>query len=406
MVDFKDLFARTPIDPAGHRAGAGLALSGGGFRAMLFHVGSLRRLYEIGALQRVERISSVSGGSIAAAQLALAWDELVATDDVRLFEERVQIPLFDFAGKRIDGTAGIRGLLTPRRSIAESVANAYDRHLFQGRQLDDLPDDPRFVFCATNLGSGSLVRFAKKYTADYRIGKRDGLVLPLATVVAASAAFPPVLSPLIVELDDDQALTEQFPLRPGEERPELHDVNPYTRRLELSDGGVYDNLGLQPIDQYHTLLVSDGGGPFEYDPSVPVNWLNHMIRAWKVTDNQVRSLRRSETVGQLVANSVRHGAFWSIQTRYSDYERRSIDVDDRWAGVLKKVPTRLWHIDVRRRKQLVNWGYAITDAAVRSFLSDDLVASRLPYPDEPLADPPPPPAEKRWWQLWKSGDAA
>lgn len=43
-----------------------LALSGGGYRAMLFHVGALWRLNELGELGRLTHISSVSGGSIAA----------------------------------------------------------------------------------------------------------------------------------------------------------------------------------------------------------------------------------------------------------------------------------------------------------------------------------------------------
>lgn len=42
--------------------GAALCLSGGGYRAMLFHVGVLWRLYEARLLQDVKRISSVSGG--------------------------------------------------------------------------------------------------------------------------------------------------------------------------------------------------------------------------------------------------------------------------------------------------------------------------------------------------------
>ena len=52
-------------------AGAGLCLSGGGYRAMVFHIGVLWRLYETGLLKSMKRISSVSGGSITAGVLAL-----------------------------------------------------------------------------------------------------------------------------------------------------------------------------------------------------------------------------------------------------------------------------------------------------------------------------------------------
>lgn len=51
------------------RSGTALCLSGGGFRAALFHLGALRRLNELGILGSVETISAVSGGSILAAHL-------------------------------------------------------------------------------------------------------------------------------------------------------------------------------------------------------------------------------------------------------------------------------------------------------------------------------------------------
>ena len=47
-----------------------LCLSGGGYRAALFHLGAFWRLAELRLLRRVERVSSVSGGSIIAAWLA------------------------------------------------------------------------------------------------------------------------------------------------------------------------------------------------------------------------------------------------------------------------------------------------------------------------------------------------
>jgi predicted acylesterase/phospholipase RssA len=58
------------------RQGIGLALSGGGFRATLFHIGSIWRLIELGVLPRVTRISSVSGGSIFSGVLASKWPAL------------------------------------------------------------------------------------------------------------------------------------------------------------------------------------------------------------------------------------------------------------------------------------------------------------------------------------------
>ena len=54
-------------------AGTALCLSGGGYRAMLFHLGCLWRLNELGLMAKLDRISSVSGGSIAAGVLGMNW---------------------------------------------------------------------------------------------------------------------------------------------------------------------------------------------------------------------------------------------------------------------------------------------------------------------------------------------
>ena len=60
--------------------GIGLCLSGGGFRAMLFHVGAVWRLNELGLLGRLDRVSSVSGGSITAGVLGMNWKKLDGTN--------------------------------------------------------------------------------------------------------------------------------------------------------------------------------------------------------------------------------------------------------------------------------------------------------------------------------------
>src|SRR5262245_40233407 len=86
------------------QAGIGLCLSGGGYRAMLFHLGALGRLNDAGFLCKLDRISSVSGGSITAGMLGLKWSRLrfddngVATNFVREVVEPIRV----IAGKTID----------------------------------------------------------------------------------------------------------------------------------------------------------------------------------------------------------------------------------------------------------------------------------------------------------------
>src|SRR5438270_13585462 len=68
---------QTPPDEAPKlKPGIALCLSGGGYRAMLFHLGALWRLNEVGYLPKLQQVSSVSGGSITAAYLGLKWNSL------------------------------------------------------------------------------------------------------------------------------------------------------------------------------------------------------------------------------------------------------------------------------------------------------------------------------------------
>src|SRR3984893_16442448 len=94
-------------------AGIALALSGGGFRAMLFHAGALVRLNELGILSWGARISSVSGGSIAAGDLSYVWKKLGATNAAGAFEKFQDTyvePILNFGHQKIDVSDILTGL--------------------------------------------------------------------------------------------------------------------------------------------------------------------------------------------------------------------------------------------------------------------------------------------------------
>lgn len=255
-----------------------LCLSGGGYRAMLFHAGALWRMNEARLLPTIDLISSVSGGSITAGVLGMRWSELAF--DESGFAKRFDLVADDLhrvADSTIDVRAVLAGVLGPG-SIGDKVAASYRRQLFGGRTLQDLPDQPRFVFCATSLQTGSLWRFSKRYMADYRIGVVPKPQALLAVTVAASSAFPPFLSPVRLPLD-----ASAFEL---ERRGELH-VEPYINRAVLSDGGVYDNLGLEPAwGRSTTIFASDGGGHMADQKRPKSFWPLHLLRVAGVVDNR------------------------------------------------------------------------------------------------------------------------
>jgi hypothetical protein len=106
-------------------------------------------------------------------------------------------PVLSLAGHTIDVCVVVTGAVLPGTAISDRVAGAHRRHLFGSRTLQDLSDDadgPRFVFNATNIQAGSLWRFERPYLGDYRVGLWNRPAVPLAKIVAASLAFPSVLS--------------------------------------------------------------------------------------------------------------------------------------------------------------------------------------------------------------------
>jgi NTE family protein len=373
-VERPDAFADRDREP---EEGIALCLSGGGYRAMLFHVGVLWRLNEAGLLGRLDRVSSVSGGSITAATLALHWDELDFDDDgvARGLDRCLVTPIRTLAEQGIDISSVLVGIGLPFRSVADRIVKAYRRHLFGNATLQDLPDEPRFVINATNLESGVLMRFSKPYLADYRVGRVLEPRLPLAVAVAASSAFPPFLSPCKVDLEH-----ENWSVDPGA----LSDA--YRQEISLSDGGVYDNLGLETAwKRYRTILVSDAGGQFAPDPSPPSDWLVQLRRVLAVIDNQVRSLRKQQAVDSF-RSGVRQGMYVGIRSRVAKYPVADpLAADPDRTRRLAEISTRLDELDDRDQEELINWGYIVADAGLRSHVDQDAPRpTRLPYPDRPL----------------------
>jgi NTE family protein len=181
-------------------------------------------------LQRLGRISSVSGGSITAAKIALEWPRLATRDDSF---EHVVTPIRDWPERQLIFRV-IAGMLLPG-SVASYVAFAYRRFLFGEASLQDLPKSPEFLINATNVETGTLWRFTRAFMADYQVGEIRNPKLDLASAVAASSAFPPFLSP--------------YSLRVAE--ADFTRIHCQDRRLlsniSLTDGGAYDNLGLETV---------------------------------------------------------------------------------------------------------------------------------------------------------------
>lgn len=349
----------------------GLALSGGGYRATLFSLGSLWCLNDTGLLGKLDRITSVSGGSILMGILAHRWQQL-QFDNGRAgnFGQVVAEPVRTFCAQTIDIGAGLVGLLVPFKTAGDFLADRYENDLFGDTMIKDLPvadgiSNPKFIFYATNLQTGRSLRFRQDMIADYMLGVSRTTNVQLSVAVAASSAFPPIFSPIVLRTDP-AAWNE------GSNLPNLEALR---KRIVLADGGVYDNMGLESlIDNVDIAMVSDAGAPFEVDETPAEDHLFQLGRVRDILIDQTRALRKRMLIGDFATRRQR-GAYWGIETAIDDYRcPKALIRDCPGTAALARVPTRLAAFEPKVQARLINWGYALADASLRKKAGLDLAA--------------------------------
>jgi len=353
----------------------GLCLSGGGYRATLFHLGAARRLHELGLLGRLDTISSVSGGSIFAGVLAdLAiregWRDGLRVGD---FDHQVAEPVrrltkHDMRTLPFLAHALYNWLLPGPR--ARHLVALCSRHV-SSRPLRDMPDRPRFVFCATDITFGVNWESSKQRTGSFQAGYlKDGDGWPIGRAVAASACFPPIFGPLRVGAPASAYA--------GGDRRRDDEGERLRSRLALSDGGVYDNMALQPVQDSHaTVLVSDCGAPFAF--SSGGNVVRRLMRYTSVVQNQAHDLRmRMYFTG--INKEWHRGATWGIASELGDATPAYSDA--LVAERISRIRTDLDRFTDAEQRILENHGYCVAEQRVRD------KAPHLVAPDAPAAAPP------------------
>ena len=397
MTDAPTARAASRYGPSDRRQGLALCLSGGGFRAALFHLGALRRLNELGILPRVATIASVSGGSILSAHLAQTlrpWP----TGPLPDWASVVAVPFHGFTGRDLR-TGPILKRLLPwnwfRTSTGvEALADAYEERLTQ-LSLHDLPiANPRFVFCATDMTYGVGWVFERARMGDYQVGYMSPAPpWPLARAVAASSCFPPVFNPLPVDVDPADLKGGKVPRGPARDA--------CVRGLRLTDGGVYDNMGLEPVWKDHrTLLVSDGGGVFPFEADRNLLW--RIQRYTAIQGNQVEATRKRWLMSNFSSGTL-HGTYWGVgsETRhYGAFEGYSEKIVELIAGIRTDLDT----FAEGEVAALENHGYLLAEAGIRvhapELVSGSWPAPMVPHPawmDEQRVEPALKDSSKRKW---------
>lgn len=248
----------------------GLALSGGGFRAAAFHLGVFRELQSLGLLWRVDLLTCVSGGSIAGAYLGRHWGDDGALDRLEQYLKTASIAVSSVLG----------GALDPFHTRLDKLADNYARDLYGDIVLGALRDGPRLYLNTTNLATGNLFSFVTggggaTEMGEWELGFHPADGFRLSRAVASSSAFPPVFPPMRLDNSEYPAGATDF--------------------VCLTDGGVYDNLGVNPLlrgrNALDYVIVSDGGKPFSINERPTESGAAVLVEAIDILMEQVRGLQ-------------------------------------------------------------------------------------------------------------------
>jgi NTE family protein len=334
-----------------------LALSGGGFRASIFHLGVLKRLAELGWLQRVDVLSTVSGGSIIGAFVVMRWRQWIeAGGGGTAFEQIIaqpflqQIQQHNFILEWL-----LKSPLWPMRKAVnrqftrtQAAVELIDQWFFQGLCCDQLPERPLLVLNATSLQSIRSWRFTKGGLGDSRIGYSgwNGRPVPLALAVGASASFPPVFPPLRIRRRHYTFSGSSYGETP------LPDFD----FIPLTDGGVYDNSGIEALfkrtllpgrlllEEPEFLLVSDGGAPPTYDfsssglPAMTEGLL--LYRADQIAREQVTAVRTRWLMEQITTGK-RQGLLVSLRSALDRIGSLKLEQYCKFVPSAHQIPTSL-----------------------------------------------------------------
>jgi predicted acylesterase/phospholipase RssA len=364
----------------------GLALSGGGFRAAIFHLGVIRRLEELGIMKDVDAISAVSGGSIIAAYYVCEMETRLRQVDPALWQDtKTRVEIFEAIArdflKAVDHNLRTRALIfTPFfhpvlflktlilkafRSGARSelIQGEYDKWFYDRDTIDQLPSvtleqsagatpvlhGPQIILNTTSLLTGERVSYSREPNSAMTEMKRPNKnSLPLSRVVGASSGVPVLFPPTHVYGD------------------------------LLVDGGVADNQGIEALlsaaslrgnTPPEILLVSDASGQLEARHTIGTGEAEVFLRVNDILQFQVRAKlidRLVQWKGDCPAN------------RYFAFIHLFLNLKDR--GVLDRMPaemipgvarirTDLDQFSFIEREALMYHGYTLIDAQIHKYCS-------------------------------------
>jgi NTE family protein len=377
----------------------GLALSGGGFRATVFHLGVLARLAESGVLEDTSFLSTVSGGSLCTGMIFslnnLGWPTSEEYQQRVLPEARKLLTT-----QNLQTSLMIRSALSPWGILgtrADDLSAIMQKRWGVTAKLSDLPESPRWFINATCYETGKNWRFERFRMGDYLFGySYDTQDVPVSDAMAASAGFPGLIGPLVFDPKGKKWFKYREapdPLAPPEalDGRKTEPVEPEFAPVHLWDGGAYDNHGLEGLHDFITgwhknvefFVISDGAGrskPEKYRRGVPA-----LARlATGIMMDQVRSLRARAVIERMV-NHHDPGVFLQTGNTCAHVlaeagKREDISrfapacMNEPEADQVANMPTVIRRLEETEFQRLFRHGFEVTDYTLYAYHGD-----KFPY---------------------------
>ncbi len=369
------------MDNVPSRQRLGLALSGGGVRAAVFHLGVLRYLAQQGRLEDIAQISTVSGGSLIVGAIfshaSMRWpsseqylNEIYPVLRVRL----TSADLFSLSA------LGWKGIVRENLRILFRRADILSRLLasqwgVQG-SLKDLPNLPEWHINTTCYETGKNWRFSKGMMGDWQFGRHFSPDVPIANAIAASAAVPYAIGALRFDLPEHG----WWRTDPATKEP-LQKVSPPMRRVRLWDGGAYENMGLEAIYKPNEglqncdfLICSDASGPFSrpkpFSLSGMLQGKLNSPRLFDIASDQIRALRSRMLMGSIARNEVK-GILVKMGMSMRQFQISETEMTERLtdeqAGSSLNYPTNLTKVAELDFDMVARHGSEVCEATMRAY---------------------------------------
>lgn len=357
----------------------GIALSGGGIRATIFHLGVFQWLADNKLFEEVRRVSSVSGASLCVGMIYthnnLKWptSEEFLTIVLPSIKEALSVDLQLSAIRKL--------VVAPSywNKKVNIVAKALECQWGVKGSLSQLTGDTMWYINCTTVETGKRFRFCRENMGDYTIGYVNKPDIPLSEVMAASAGFPALIGPYSLKTKDYHWIASH------------HSSKSYQfsadQILHLWDGGVYDNFGLESIfkpenggtlrDGLDFLIVSNASASIGYHYRKNELSIKNLKRILDISMDQVAALRSRwvmdfiKRTGQGIYIKIGNSANWIATVSGCPEESKALLAErclsDEQANRAMNYPTTLRKPSDEDIQLLLRHGYEVADCTYRCY---------------------------------------